>query len=220
MHPRAANFARCCSRLQLNSFYSVRHASSSSNPYPYPSNANPTPHQIFHLPMSASQKDVKSRYYELVRIYHPDSPVARVYPPEVSQARFHAISAAYDTLRGRKPGAVADEAGSSRRHDFHDLSNAVWRARQRQKAEKLSVGRDDRWKDSIIFGAIFLAGGVFILQTHFARTRAMNQSLHPPVSSSSREKSEAQKASASRRDEDLLAASESEPSPGSDLPRV
>ena len=36
-------------------------ARSSTNPYPYPSNSSPTPHQIFHLPLSASQEEVKSR---------------------------------------------------------------------------------------------------------------------------------------------------------------
>ena len=38
----------------------------STNPYPYPSNSNPTPHQIFHLPLSASQQEVKSRC-----VHHP-----------------------------------------------------------------------------------------------------------------------------------------------------
>jgi len=36
-------------------------ANGSSNPYPYPSKLSPTPHEIFHLPPSASQKEVKSR---------------------------------------------------------------------------------------------------------------------------------------------------------------
>lgn len=31
------------------------------NPYPYPLHSNPTPHQIFHLPKSATKEDVKAR---------------------------------------------------------------------------------------------------------------------------------------------------------------
>jgi hypothetical protein len=31
------------------------------NPYPYPKHPNPTPYQIFHLPTSASQAQIKAR---------------------------------------------------------------------------------------------------------------------------------------------------------------
>jgi len=49
--PQIANRAR----------HLVSSARCSANPYPYPPNSNPTPHQIFHLPLSASQKEVKAR---------------------------------------------------------------------------------------------------------------------------------------------------------------
>ncbi|KAI0268692.1 hypothetical protein BC834DRAFT_792007, partial [Gloeopeniophorella convolvens] len=131
----------------------ARHASGSANPYPYPASTNPTPHQIFHLPPSASQKDIKARYYELVRIYHPDSPVARVYPPEVSEARFHAISASYDALRGRRATLDPDAPDAPRgsRVDLH----ALWRARQRQRRDPLGPS-DERWKDGVIVGMLLL----------------------------------------------------------------
>lgn len=77
-----------------------RKASTTANPYPYPAHAHPTPHQVFHLPHSASHAEVKARYYELVRIYHPDSPVGRPLPAPAAQARFQGITAAYDALRG------------------------------------------------------------------------------------------------------------------------
>ncbi|KAI0686840.1 hypothetical protein BC835DRAFT_1378184 [Cytidiella melzeri] len=39
-----------------------RSGSTSANPFPYPTHvARPTPHQIFHLPPSATQADVKAR---------------------------------------------------------------------------------------------------------------------------------------------------------------
>lgn len=39
----------------------TRNTSTSANPYPYPTHANPTPHQIFHLPQSATKAEVKAR---------------------------------------------------------------------------------------------------------------------------------------------------------------
>lgn len=41
--------------------HSCRAASTSANPYPFPKAAHPTPHQIFHLPRSATRADVKAR---------------------------------------------------------------------------------------------------------------------------------------------------------------
>lgn len=48
--------------------------------------------------------------FELARIYHPDSAVSRPLPAEVRQERWNAISAAYDSLRGK--GKSAWPAGS------------------------------------------------------------------------------------------------------------
>ncbi|KZT01005.1 uncharacterized protein LAESUDRAFT_636654, partial [Laetiporus sulphureus 93-53] len=67
----------------------------------YPSTSHPTPYQIFHLPHDATQRDIKTRYYDLVRIYHPDSPFCREDSPEKRHTRFQAITAAYDALRSR-----------------------------------------------------------------------------------------------------------------------
>lgn len=94
--------------------------------FPFPTHARPSPHQIFHLPLSATQQDVKQRCvchclrrikwpsfmfnllqpsnnsdYALVRLHHPDSPSCRLHTPSPAErhARFQAISAAYDTLR-------------------------------------------------------------------------------------------------------------------------
>jgi hypothetical protein len=48
------------SRLARPSASTITTTASSSNPYP--PHSNPTPHQIFHLPLTgASQKEVKSR---------------------------------------------------------------------------------------------------------------------------------------------------------------
>lgn len=100
--------------------------------------------------------------YDLVRIYHPDSPVARAggVSAETAHARFQAISSAYASLSGKKLAATLDGTdpegfGASTRSSYHDLSTAMWRARQRRRAE-LDVGLDERWKERIMVGAVLL----------------------------------------------------------------
>ncbi|KZT10607.1 uncharacterized protein LAESUDRAFT_643886 [Laetiporus sulphureus 93-53] len=142
-----------CSRPLIS-----RHVSSSANPYPFPNNANPTPYQIFHLQPTATRDQVKARYYDLVRIYHPDSPISRAVPPETAHSRFQAISAAYAVLTGkvqRMADAESASTGEGLKPDYHNLSRAMWRARQRKRAE-LDVGWDDRWKDGMMLGAVVL----------------------------------------------------------------
>ncbi|TFK54253.1 hypothetical protein OE88DRAFT_1600073, partial [Heliocybe sulcata] len=130
-----------------------RWASSSSNQYPFPAHPHPTPHQIFHLPSSAPQEDIKARYYELVRMYHPDSPLSRSVSPETAEARFHAISAAYKILQGKSMDPGSPDIGL--RQDYHNLSTAIWKERQRRRAE-LKVGMDDKWKDRLLLGSVLL----------------------------------------------------------------
>ncbi|CAL1711592.1 unnamed protein product [Somion occarium] len=153
-----------------------RHASTSANPYPFPGHPNPTPHQIFHLPRNASKGDVKARYYDLVRIYHPDSPVNRMVSPAIAQARFQSIGAAYDVLRGkgRATGSDPDDPASSGGvHDYHDLSTAMWRAKQGRRAD-LNGGIDERWKDRLILGGVVLTIAGFVAQTYSTRRHALS----------------------------------------------
>ncbi|KAI0656661.1 hypothetical protein C8Q70DRAFT_1077296, partial [Cubamyces menziesii] len=138
-----------------------RLASTSANPYPFPTHAHPSPHQIFHLPKDATRADVKARYYDLVRIYHPDSPSARAggISAETAHARFQAISSAYAVLSGKKHASSVDGLeegfGATVRPSYHDLSTAMWRARQRKRAE-MDFGLDDRWKERLMMGAVLL----------------------------------------------------------------
>ncbi|KAI0930527.1 hypothetical protein AcW1_009192 [Taiwanofungus camphoratus] len=214
----------------LRPYHSLRKASTSSNPFPFPTNVNPTPLQIFHLPPSASRDEVKARCpsftirqisstfrtdwilsplcsdYDLVRIYHPDSPISRSAPPDTAHARFQAISAAYATLSGKAQGASTVDSSSSTegvRPDYHSLSTAMWRARQRKRAE-LDVGMDDRWKDRMMLGAIILSLVVFVWQTYSVRLEAMSEGTgryrHYPSTS--------RKLPAAKSDAEILAASE------------
>ncbi|KAI0744898.1 hypothetical protein C8Q76DRAFT_604359 [Earliella scabrosa] len=202
-----------CTRCRLVRCTSIqnRTASTSANPYPFPANSHPTPHQIFHLPKSATRADVKARYYDLVRIYHPDSPAARAggVPPEVAHARFQAISSAYAILSGKRPagsgspdGADSEGFAGATRASYHDLSTAMWRARQRRRAE-LDVGMDERWKERIMMGAVLMvsvpgidmhihplfrtfAVALFVLQTYTTRSKALSEARHQRRTTSSK----------------------------------
>ncbi|KAG2074594.1 hypothetical protein BDR04DRAFT_148557 [Suillus decipiens] len=154
------------------------YASKSANPYPYPTQTNPQPHQIFHLPRNANQEDVKRRYYELVRIYHPDSAVARHYPSEESQARFQAISRAYDILRG-KVSSSGEPVEATRKVD-----PIRWSARSRRPHFD-DTASDERWKERTIMGMVLLTVAVFVAQTSWTRRQAIaemsshGRSSHP-----------------------------------------
>jgi hypothetical protein len=157
---------------------------SSTPPFPFPTHRNPTPHQIFHLPPGASQADIKARCtsfrpctpaspadtyttdYELARTFHPDSPAAQALPATVRHARFHAVTRAYDILRG-KPHSLAadDDAGAelARRR----RQRQVYRQRAAADfAEAAGVGgADEAWKDQVI---IVFGLAVRILSSSFS----------------------------------------------------
>ncbi|KAF8340996.1 hypothetical protein F5887DRAFT_849671, partial [Amanita rubescens] len=111
-------------------------ASSSSQKFPFPVHPKPTPHQIFHLPYGVSQRDIKTRYYDLVRIYHPDSPHCRMTPPAERRKRFQAIATAYDALRGKARFEGGRTYRSSSDDPFEEeltrRSNAYWAHPSRQ----------------------------------------------------------------------------------------
>ena len=96
--------------------------------------------------------------YELVRTYHPDSPASQALSSSVRHARFHAVSKAYDILRGRSNTHLG--------HNFtDDVYNAELARRRRQHARRQAYhqhatsenaeargmsGADDAWKDQVI----------------------------------------------------------------------
>ncbi|KDQ61975.1 hypothetical protein JAAARDRAFT_31462 [Jaapia argillacea MUCL 33604] len=106
-------------------------------PYPFPTHPNPTPHQIFHLPVGASQSDIKSRYYDLVRIHHPDSPTCRslLPSPTARHERFQKLTSAYEHLRF--PTAHSSRIGryDSARHGY-GYEEEIERRRRHQWARE------------------------------------------------------------------------------------
>ncbi|KAK0455102.1 hypothetical protein EV421DRAFT_479675 [Armillaria borealis] len=165
------------------SFYgtSRRSLATKPNSHPFPRSTNPTPHQIFHLPRSASPEDVKARYYELVRIYHPDTVDSSV-SSELAHARFQSITDAYNVLRGKtaaKPDPVsgAQKATTAARRAVHVR-------RHRELYEGGAV--DDRWKDRMIIVSliatvvIIAAQAVIVRQTKLQEARSLYSRRSPP----------------------------------------
>jgi len=147
-------------------------ASMSSNPYPFPKQANPAPHHIFHLPRGATQKDIKARYFELVRIYHPDSAVARHHPPDVAQAHFQAIKRAYDILQGRRAlvdgmDAPPPTAGMRAREPPS--------ARARRRPYFDDVKADERWTERVVVGGLLLTVIALFAQTYATKQQALSE---------------------------------------------
>src|ERR1700687_1024632 len=103
----------------------LSHATCLNNPFPYPSHRNPTPHQIFHLPQNATEADIKARCLcVLLRIIYncilTESSLGPISADE-AHARFQAITAAYDKLRGKTPlGTIpgCDDITGSKQHEY------------------------------------------------------------------------------------------------------
>ncbi|KAI0711540.1 hypothetical protein C8Q76DRAFT_737027 [Earliella scabrosa] len=150
----------------------ARYASTSAGSYPFPNHPHPTPHQIFHLPIGASQKDIKARYYELVRVHHPDSPSGRDLSPAIRRSRFQAITAAYDSLRGKRSGSGSHgptdiyrqelERRRRARAAYEASRNRGGFAYERYPDQTWTASADERWKDRIILfvGIMALGAGI------------------------------------------------------------
>ena len=90
--------------------------------------------------------------YELARTFHPDSPAAQTLPATVRHARFHAVTRAYDVLRGKPHSlSITDDdvdAELARRR----RQRQVYRRRAAADfAEAVGVGgTNEAWKDQVI----------------------------------------------------------------------
>lgn len=94
--------------------------------------------------------------YDLVRIYHPDSPIARKYPAEIAQAQFQSISKAYDLMRGKS--AITGEVLTNReRH----ADPARFRPKAPRRPHFDETTGDERWKERVLFGATLLVSLVY-----------------------------------------------------------
>lgn len=212
-------FGSCRGRLPIAGLRALIHSrlASTMPQYPFPHHPRPTPHQIFHLSHSASQADIKSRYYELVREHHPDSAHAQHIPASERHSRFQSITAAYEALTGKSrlqfgPGLQGSPS------DFEMYEELRRRRRTRHRSAGMDFdhnhpfgfasgtpGRewtarpDERWKDwSIIFvgTACFIIGTAPIFFSHRSDKRHMSA-----VQSLAQARSEAQEYGMERRRE-------------------
>ncbi|SNX84568.1 uncharacterized protein MEPE_03277 [Melanopsichium pennsylvanicum] len=87
--------------------------------FAYPSHLkNPTPYDIFHFTKrSVTSSQIKARYYDLVRVLHPDrfssssSSLSQMKTKAEAEEQFKSIIAAYDLLKDGKKKAMYDRAG-------------------------------------------------------------------------------------------------------------
>ncbi|KAF7361960.1 Flavin carrier protein 2 [Mycena venus] len=143
-------------------------------PFPFPTNTpNPTPHQIFHLPRNATQSDVKARYFDLVRIYHPDKVDGSV-PSGVAHARFQAITAAYNALRTPSASLPGQDVAAT----STPTARAMYkRSRNLYSGPQLA---DDSWKDRIIIAGVIFAAFCFVMQTAATRRALLEDVMARP----------------------------------------
>ncbi|KAF6763197.1 hypothetical protein DFP72DRAFT_526671 [Ephemerocybe angulata] len=155
-------------------------SNANTNAYPYPSRKNPSPHEIFHLPRNATEADVKARYFDLVRIYHPDK--ATDLAAEDAHARFRAITSAYDILRGKRTGGIGEDGvdgGINANVDLRYQTTAAWRAAHRKRQQELysSGAADEKWKDRIILFGVVSTIVFVVANTFTTRKEAMAEAL-------------------------------------------
>ncbi|KAJ7132864.1 hypothetical protein C8R43DRAFT_1239607, partial [Mycena crocata] len=166
-------FKRCSCREVLQRVWvpHARHVATKPLPFPFPTTPNPTPHQIFHLPRNAKQADVKSRYFDLVRIYHPDK-VDQSVPSTVAHARFQAITVAYNALRTNSQAAPA----------LTDAPSPTARAMYKRNRNLYSGSQlaDDSWKDRIIVAGVIFAAFCFAMQTASTRRAFLTETMARP----------------------------------------
>lgn len=161
MTPRAA---AACRRVRVGQSRGFHASAAADNQYPFPANPRPSPHQIFHLPITATQKDIKARYYDLVRLHHPDSTNCRHMSAAERHRRFQAITNAYEILRGKKaPESPFDPfaAELARRKRAYAAARRGRQHSMYRDYRDYAPSGDERWKDRLIVtvGVLtFLAG--------------------------------------------------------------
>lgn len=120
--------------------------------------------------------------YELVKIYHPDAVAASLsqrsppsggqgessstippehLTPEVAQARFQAVTKAYDSLRKGKAKGKAHLGVYSFADSTENRMSARRRRELRARAE-LRVGDDEKWRERLIVGVLLAVSSVIM----------------------------------------------------------
>lgn len=90
--------------------------------------------------------------YELARTFHPDAPAAQTLPATVRHARFHAVTRAYDVLRGKPHSLSTTDGDVDAELARRRRQRQVYRRRAAADfAEAAGVGgTNEAWKDQVI----------------------------------------------------------------------
>lgn len=81
--------------------------------------------------------------------------------PEVAQARFQAVTKAYDSLQKGKVKSKAHLGGNP----FADITEGKMSARRRRELRaraELRVGGDEKWREWLIVGALFAVSRIVV----------------------------------------------------------
>ncbi|KAF9478783.1 DnaJ-domain-containing protein [Pholiota conissans] len=176
IHTQFNAFVYSARRFQTSAKTPPSSQKETGNPFPYPTHRNPTPHQLFHLPHNATESDIKARYYDLVRLYHPDK-VGASATPDLAHARFQAIKAAYDILRG-KSLINNDGRGAPSSLAPRYQSTAAYRAMRRKRQELYNSGPvDDSRKDKLILFGVVVTVVFVMLQTASVRREVLFEAM-------------------------------------------
>lgn len=88
----------------------IRHASPADE-IRWPKSTNPTPYEIFGLPPTASPAEIKKRYYQLAKLYHPDSCSASAEAQQERLKRFRQVVQANELLSAARKRRMYDTHG-------------------------------------------------------------------------------------------------------------
>jgi curved DNA-binding protein CbpA len=84
---------------------------SSKDDIRWPQASNPTPYEIFGLPPTASPEEIKKRYYELAKKYHPDSRASSMKVEQERLQRFRQVVQANELLSAAQSRRIYDDQG-------------------------------------------------------------------------------------------------------------
>ena len=79
--------------------------------------------------------------------------------PEIAQARFQAVTKAYDSLRKGKAKGKA-YLGANPFADNTESRMSARRRRELRARAELRVGDDEKWRERLIVGALFAVSGI------------------------------------------------------------
>ena len=174
LQPRGTGWSasrRTCDHHRLLSTQSKPGESSGRGPFPLPASKQATPYEVFHLPRNSSSREIKARYYDLVKIYHPDRALARhdghrsppsssttksaTLSPEQAHEDFKRVREAYVILSNDAKRRLYDQSGMgwdpSGDNHLDGVGVPVWKGGFPKTAQERAVY--EAWSSSLRRGS-------------------------------------------------------------------